>query len=190
MARGFNKAIIIGNLARDPEIRYTASGAAVARLVVAVNRQWRGQNGETHEEVDFIPAVVWGAQAENCDRYLRKGSALLVEGRISVRSFEGRDGQKRYTTEIVAQAVQFLGSGGRRDEDSSGSSREGAGEFRETSREQRPSPSSSQQKRPSPGDAKSLREGGFSDDFPLDFSEIGDGDASGAGGDEDEDIPF
>ncbi len=192
MARGFNKAIIIGNLARDPEIRYTASGGAVARLVVAVNRQWRGQNGEAHEEVDFIPAVVWGSQAENCDRYLRKGSALLVEGRISVRSFEGRDGQKRYTTEIVAQAVQFLGSGGRKDEDASGSSREGTGESRESFREYRPAPSvpSPQQKRPSPGEAKSLRDGGFSDDFPLDFSEIGDGDASGAGGDEDEDIPF
>jgi single-strand DNA-binding protein len=185
MARGFNKAIIVGNLARDPEIRYTANGTAVARLVVAVNRQWRGQNGETHEEVDFIPAVVWGSQAENCDRYLRKGSALLVEGRISVRSFEGRDGQKRYVTEIVAQSTQFLG-GGRKDDDSSGSSsREGGGE----SREYRPAPKPN---RPPQGEAKSLRDGGFSDDFPLDFSEIGDGDSdgSGSGGDEDEDIPF
>jgi single-strand DNA-binding protein len=110
MARGFNKAIIIGNLAKDPEIRYTASGTATARLVVAVNRTWT-KNGEKHEECDFIPAVVWDKMAENCDRYLRKGSALLVEGRISVRSYEGRDGQKKYTTEIVAQTVQFLGSG-------------------------------------------------------------------------------
>jgi single-strand DNA-binding protein len=191
MARGFNKAIIIGNLARDPEIRYTASGTAVARLVVAVNRQWRGQNGEAHEEVDFIPAVVWGSQAENCDRYLRKGRPVLVEGRISVRSYEGRDGQKRYATEIVAQTVQFLGSGGgeggRRDDDSSGSLREGGGDARENFRETRPQP---QQKRQPQEGAKSLREGGFADDFPLDFSEVGDGDVPGGGGEEDEDIPF
>ncbi len=190
MARGFNKAIIIGNLARDPEIRYTASGTAVARLVVAVNRQWRGQNGEAHEEVDFIPAVVWGTQAENCDRYLRKGSAILVEGRISVRSYEGRDGQKRYATEIVAQAIQFLG-GGRKDEDASGSPREGGERSGETFREPRPqAPQRSQPQHQPQEKAKSLRDGGFSDEFPLDFSEVGDGDVPGGGGEDDEDIPF
>ena len=109
MARGFNKAIIIGNLARDPEIRYTNSGMAVAKMAVAVNRTWM-RDGQKQEEVDFIPVVVWDKQAESCDKYLRKGSALLVEGRISVRSYEGRDGQKKYATEIVAQGVQFLGS--------------------------------------------------------------------------------
>jgi len=108
MARGFNKAIIIGNLARDPEIRYTNSGMAVAKMAIAVNRTWM-RDGQKQEEVDFIPVVVWDKQAENCERYLRKGSAVLVEGRISVRSYE-KDGQKRYATEIVAQTVQFLGS--------------------------------------------------------------------------------
>ena len=191
MARGFNKAIIIGNLARDPEIRYTASGKAVARLVVAVNRQWRGQNGETHEEVDFINVSVWGTQAEHCDRYLRKGSAVLVEGRISVRSYEGRDGQKRYATEIVAQVVQFLGGGGgRKDDDSSDSFSQGGDRSQESYRESRPQPPQRSQPKPQEG-AKSLREGGFSDEFPLDFSEVGDGDVSGSGGGEDdEDIPF
>jgi len=111
MARGFNKAIIIGNLAKDPEIRYTASGTAVVKIVVAVNRQWKSQNGEKQEEVDFLPVVVWDKMAENVDRYLSKGSSVLVEGRISVRSYEGRDGQKRYATEIMAQTVQFLGGG-------------------------------------------------------------------------------
>ena len=192
MARGFNKAIIIGNLARDPEIRYTANGKAVARLVVAVNRQWRGQNGEAHEEVDFIPAVVWGTQAEHCDRYLRKGSAILVEGRISVRSYEGRDGQKRYATEIVAQAVQFLGGGsGRKDDDSSDSFNHEGDRPQESYRESRPQPQPPQRSQPKPQEgAKSLREGGFSDEFPLDFSEVGDGDTPGGGGEDDEDIPF
>ncbi len=109
MARGFNKAIIIGNLARDPEIKYTNSGTAVAKMAVAVNRTWM-RDGQKQEEVDFIPVVVWDKMAENCEKYLTKGSAVLVEGRISVRSYE-KDGQKRYATEIVAQTVQFLGSG-------------------------------------------------------------------------------
>ena len=123
MARGFNKAIIIGNLARDPEIRYTASGKAVARITVAVNRQWKSQDGESREEVDFIPAVVWGKMAENVDRYLKKGSSLLVEGRISVRNFEGKDGQKKYMTEIVVDfggSVQFLGGGNRQNDGENG----------------------------------------------------------------------
>lgn len=109
MARGFNKAIIIGNLARDPEVKYTNSGTAVAKMAIAVNRTWM-RDGQKQEEVDFIPVVVWDKQAENCEKYLTKGSAILVEGRISVRSYE-KDGQKRYATEIVAQTVQFLGSG-------------------------------------------------------------------------------
>jgi single-strand DNA-binding protein len=109
MARGFNKAIIIGNLARDPEVKYTNSGTAVAKMAVAVNRVWM-RDGQKQEEVDFIPVVVWDKQAENCEKYLSKGSAVIVEGRISVRSYE-KDGQKRYATEIVAQTVQFLGGG-------------------------------------------------------------------------------
>lgn len=111
MARGFNKAIIVGNLTRDPEVRHTSSQKAVATFTLAVNRTWRGANGETQEQVDFIPVVVWGAMGENCGKYLRKGSAALVEGRISVRSYDDKSGQKRYVTEIVAETVQFLGGG-------------------------------------------------------------------------------
>ena len=107
MARGFNLAVIVGNVARDPEVRYTASKQAVAKFAVAVNRKWKGQNGEIHEEVDFIPVSAWGAQAENCEKYLRKGSAVLVEGRIRVSSYE-KDGQKRTFTEIVNnQLIDF-----------------------------------------------------------------------------------
>lgn len=108
MARGFNKAILVGNLTRDPELRYTSNQTAVCSFSLAVNRLWRGKNGETQEQVDFIPIVVWGASAENCERYLKKGSAALVEGRISTRSYDDKQGQKRYVTEIVAETVQFL----------------------------------------------------------------------------------
>lgn len=118
--RGFNKAIIMGNVARDPEIRYTASQKAVASFSVAVNRSWKDPNGEIREEVDFIPVVVWGKGAEVCERYLRKGSGVLVEGRISVRNYESKTGEKRYVTEIVADTFQFVGP--RRDDNGSGGS--------------------------------------------------------------------
>ncbi len=108
--RGFNQAIIMGNVARDPEIRYTASKQPVAKFAVAVNRKWKGQNGEIHEEVDFIPVSAWGPQAESCEKYVRKGSPVLVEGRIRISNYE-KDGQKRTFTEIVARTVQFLGGG-------------------------------------------------------------------------------
>ena len=104
----------MGNVARDPEIRYTATQRAVASFSVAVNRSWKDQNGEMREEVCFIPVVVWGKGAEVCERYLKKGGGILVEGRINVRSYEAKTGEKRYVTEIVADNFQFVG--GRRDE--------------------------------------------------------------------------
>jgi single-strand DNA-binding protein len=113
MMKGYNKAIIVGNLARDPEIRYTASQRAVVSFSVAVNRSWKGQDGEVREETTFIPVVIWGKSAEFCERYLKKGSAVLVEGRISVRSYEAKSGEKRYVTEIVADTIQFAGSAGK-----------------------------------------------------------------------------
>ena len=84
MARGFNKVLIMGNLARDPEIRYTASKQAVAKLTVAVGHQYKGKNGEVVDQTDFIPVVVWGSQAENCERYLRKGGSLPLQQRREV----------------------------------------------------------------------------------------------------------
>ncbi len=110
MARGFNKVVIMGNLTRDPEIRYTASNKACARFTVAVCRTWKGSNGELQEHTDFIPVVVWGPQAENCERYLSKGRPVLVEGQIRPRSYE-KDGQKRYVTEVQGDNVVFLGGG-------------------------------------------------------------------------------
>ena len=105
-----NKAILIGNLTRDPELRTTPSNISVCTFTVAVSRPFTNQNGE--READFIPVVVWRAQAENCAKYLRKGSKVAVCGRIQVRSYDAQDGSKRYATEVVADEVQVLNSAG------------------------------------------------------------------------------
>ena len=110
MARGFNKAILIGNLARDPELRRVNGDSSVASMTLAVNRSWTGKDGQRIDECDFIPVVVWGAMAVNVEKYLSKGSSCLVEGRIQVRNYEDAQGQKRYVTEVVASSVQFPGS--------------------------------------------------------------------------------
>lgn len=110
MARGFNKVIIMGNLTRDPDLRYTSADKAHARFSVAVNRVWKDRDGNVQEQADFIPVVVWGPLAENCERYLSKGRPVLVEGQIRTRSYE-KDGQKRYVTEVRGDNVVFLGGG-------------------------------------------------------------------------------
>lgn len=106
-----NKAIIIGNLGADPELRQTQSGTAVCQLSVATNEQWKDQSGTPQERTEWHRVVVFGRQAENVAKYLSKGRSVYVEGRIQTRSWTGDDGQKRYTTEIVAQTVQFLSGG-------------------------------------------------------------------------------
>jgi single-strand DNA-binding protein len=103
-----NKAMIIGNLGRDPEMRYTPSGQAVTQFTVAVNRNYKDQAGEWQEETEWFRVVVWGQQAERTAEYLRKGSKVFVEGRMQTRQWEGQDGQKRYTTELIADRVQNL----------------------------------------------------------------------------------
>lgn len=111
----FNKAFIIGNLTRDPEIKALPSGAKVCSFSVATNRVWKDQNGQRQEQSDFHNIVVFGRQAENVAQYMKKGNMILVEGRIQTRSWEGQDGQKRYRTEIVADRTQFgpkTGGGG------------------------------------------------------------------------------
>ena len=108
MAANLNKVLLIGNLTRDPELRYVPSGTAVATFTVAVNRVYTSQAGETKEEVSFIKIVVWGRRAEVCGEYLSKGSPVFIEGRLQSRSWEGQDGQKRSTTEVIADNVQFL----------------------------------------------------------------------------------
>ncbi len=98
----------MGNLTRDPELRYIPSGAAVASFGLAVNRTYTSQSGEKKEEVCFVNVVVWGKQAESCNQYLNKGSLVLVEGRLTYRAWE-QEGQKRSTLEVRADRVQFLG---------------------------------------------------------------------------------
>ena len=101
-----NRAILIGRLTKDPELRYTQSGIAVASFTLAVDRPFKNQQGD--KEADFIPIVVWRKAAENCANYLTKGSQAGVEGRIQVRSYEAQDGTKRWVTEIIADYVHFL----------------------------------------------------------------------------------
>ena len=104
----FAKAMIIGNLGRDPEMRYTPSGQAVTQFTVAVNRNYKGQNGEWQEETEWFRVVVWGQQAERAAEYLRKGNKVYIEGRLQTRQWEDQTGAKRYTTELVANQVTNL----------------------------------------------------------------------------------
>jgi single-strand DNA-binding protein len=103
-----NKAMIIGNLGRDPEMRYTANGQAVTQFTVAVNRNYKDSSGEWKEETEWFRVVAWGPLAERTAEYLRKGRKVYVEGRLQTRSWEGQDGQKRYTTELIASTVTAL----------------------------------------------------------------------------------
>ena len=107
-----NKAILIGNLGRDPELRYTPSGQPVANFTLATNERWRDKEGNNQERTEWHRIVVWGKTAENCAQYLQKGRSAYVEGRLQTREWEDRDGKKRYTTEVVAQNVTFLGGRG------------------------------------------------------------------------------
>lgn len=104
----YNKVILMGNLTRDPELRYTPNGTAVSTLSLAVNRRPKPDTQE--KEVDFFDIVVFGKQAENCSEYLQKGSPVLVDGRLQQRRWETDEGQKRSKVEVVAFSVQFLGS--------------------------------------------------------------------------------
>jgi len=106
-----NKAIILGNLGRDPELRHTASGKAVATLRIATNEQWADQSGERQERTEWHSVVVWGRQAENCSQYLKKGRTVYVEGRLQTRKWQDKEGGDRYSTEVVADRVQFIGGG-------------------------------------------------------------------------------
>jgi len=106
----FNKVLLIGNLTKDPELRYTPQGTAVVNLRLAVNRKFKDKNQEWKDEVCYVTVVVWDKQAETCNQYLKKGSQLFAEGRLQSRSWEDAAGQKRNVLEVRAERVQFLGS--------------------------------------------------------------------------------
>lgn len=104
-----NKVVLVGRLTKDPELRYTGQGTAVASFTLAVNRRFKSKSGES--EADFIPIVAWGNQGENTSKYCSKGSQVAVYGRIQVRNYQANDGTKRYVTEVIAEEVTFLGTG-------------------------------------------------------------------------------
>ena len=106
----FNKVILMGNLTRDPELRYTPNGKPIAKLGLAVNRTWRTEQGDQREEVTFVDVDVFGRTAENVGQYMRKGRPILIEGRLKLDQWEDRNtGQKRSKMGVVAETVQFLG---------------------------------------------------------------------------------
>ena len=113
MAASLNRVLLIGNLTRDPELRYIPSGQPVTTFTIALNRTYVAQTGERKEETSFVRVVVWAKRAEVCHEYLRKGSPVFVEGRLQSRSWDAPDGTKRSTMEVVAQNVQFLSRGTR-----------------------------------------------------------------------------
>lgn len=182
MSRGFNKVILMGNLARDPDVRHTPNKQKVARITIAVGRQWKNKmTGELQSQTDFIPVVAWAALADVCERFLRKGKPVLVEGRMQVREYEDtKSGTRKWATEVVAENLTLLPSA-RREGDSYGDI--------PAPRQQSSQQSSRQTTQSSYGspDVGSLRDDiNFEEDFPLDFSETDMGNSS----ESDVDVPF
>ena len=106
----YNRVLLIGNLTRDPELRYTPSGTAVAEFGLAVNRTWSGRDGQKQEDTCFVDITAWAKQAELINEYCRKGRPLFIEGRLQYDTWEGKDGQRRSKLRVVVENFQFLGS--------------------------------------------------------------------------------
>ena len=106
-----NKAILVGNLGKDPEIRFTGTGRAVCKFPLATTTTWNDNDGNKQERTEWHNVIVWGKQGENCGKFLSKGRQVFVEGEIRSRSYDDKDGNKRYITEIIAMSVRFLGGG-------------------------------------------------------------------------------
>lgn len=107
-----NKVILVGNLGRDAELRYTPGGAAVATLNMATTEVWNDKSGQRQEKTEWHRVILWGKQAESLQEYLTKGKQIYVEGRLQTRQWDDKDGNKRYTTEIKADRITLLGGGG------------------------------------------------------------------------------
>lgn len=119
---GVNKVIIVGRLGKDPEVRTVGNGGTVAQLTVATSENWVDKEGQKQERTEWHRVVAWGKLGEICGKHLSKGRQVYVEGRLQTRSWEDQQGQKKYSTEIVASTVQFLGAAGERSENTSRSS--------------------------------------------------------------------
>ena len=116
---GVNKVIIVGNVGRDPEVRFTKAGTAVATFSVATSERFKDRDGQQQERTEWHRVVAWAQLADICGKYLRKGKQVYIEGRLQTRDWEDKDGHKRYTTEVIANQMQMLG---RREDDGGGSS--------------------------------------------------------------------
>lgn len=123
-----NKVILVGNLGRDPEVRHTQGGKAVANFTMATTRRYRDRDGQMQEQTEWHRIVAWERLAEICTEYLSKGRQVYIEGRLQTREWEDRDGNKRWTTEIIAQEMQMLGRRGDYESSGSGSGPSSAGE--------------------------------------------------------------
>jgi single-strand DNA-binding protein len=126
-----NKVILVGNLGKDPELRYTPTGAAVATFSLATTDRYKGKDGQQQEKTEWHNIVAWKGLAEICGKYLQKGKQVYLEGRIQSRAYDDRDGNKRYVTEIVAEKMQMLGKAG-----------DGGGSAASETRRQAPQPAS------------------------------------------------
>jgi single-strand DNA-binding protein len=133
--RSLNKVMLLGRLGRDPELRYTSSGRAVATFALATSSQWKDQDGNDQERTEWHRIVAWGRLGEICAQYLNKGKQVYLEGRIQTREWEDQEGNKRFTTEVVANDMIMLGGGGRDYPDSGGEGRSqgGSGQRRQGS---------------------------------------------------------
>lgn len=156
MAKGFNKVILMGNLTRDPETRQTPNGQSVTNFSLAVNRTWKGQDGQTQEAVSYIDCVAWGRTGEVIAQYMQKGRPILVSGRLDQRSWE-QDGNKRSKVEVIVEDFNFVGGG------------DGGGSYGGGSSTSSASTSSSSKKDDSASDDVVIED---IDDKPIDLSEI------------------
>ncbi len=154
-----NKVFLLGNLGQDPELRFTSNNTPVATFSIATTESRTDKSGEKQDITEWHRIVVWNKQAENCKKYLAKGRSVFIEGRLQTRSWEDKTGQKRYTTEIIAQTVQFIGGG-------QGAQREGG--YRNAGTEQ----NSSDQNYSTPSSTASSGMSNFNDDSLLDLDEV------------------
>lgn len=135
-----NKVLLMGNLGRDPEVKYTSSGQAVATFTMATNRRWKDKEGNSQEDTQWHNIKMWGRSAELAQQYLKKGRTIFVEGRIETRTYDDKDGNRKWFTEIVCERFQFVGSRG---DDAGGGGGNSGGNYSGGSNQPQPQPSTS-----------------------------------------------
>ena len=166
MARGINKVILVGNLGQDPEVRYSASGAAVATLTIATSEQWTDkQSGQKQERTEWHRVVMFNRLGEIAGEYLKKGSQVYIEGKLQTRKWQDQNGQDRYTTEIVANEMQMLGGRGGSADFAGGNSPSAAAQGSSQQGASRPSAPAGNS--PQPQSQPNDNFGGFDDDIPF-----------------------